>query len=418
MKKIALVLAALLLLSACGNTEVKTSKSSRFDDSLSAGSFPAPSPAPSSPTPTATPTPAPTPTPTPTPEPTPTPTPEPRFSSLREQWPEEYTLWVDGIEVKGILQNNAVLVNAGELSELWSWFQWEGNDREWTFSGEESSGQRLSCRAPEDFSGDECVHFQGKAEEYWLPVSWLCGQFSPWLLWDTEYGCAYITSIPWIGGAALHGHTLPVLMYHEVAENTWGIASLFVRPENMRAQLQYLQDNGYDPIFFSDISHIDDYDKPVLLTFDDGYAGNYTNLLPLLREFGMKATVFVITGMLGDENYLTAEQVKEMSDSGLVDIQSHTVDHYELATLSREDQDYQLRQSQLDIARITKRIPYVLSYPSGSYNDTTVSIGQSYYTFGIKMNGGKWTIEGDYFYVDRLYVSRSTTLDGFASLLS
>lgn len=64
----------------------------------------------------------------------------------------------------------------------------------------------------------------------------------------------------------------------------------------MRQQLQYLWDNGYEPIFFSDLTHLEDYDKPVLLTFDDGYIGNYTELYPLLQEYNMKATIFISTG--------------------------------------------------------------------------------------------------------------------------
>lgn len=418
MKKFVLLLTALCLLAGC--TSPPAGISSMALAAPEAQADISPSPQRTQPLNTAVPPPAASSAVTPEPKPTPTPgaTPQP-YGTLRELVSDTYTIWVDGKELQGLVVNETVLVHAAELSECWPWLQWEGRETSWRYTGEYAEDIKIDCCDLEHFTGTEGIRFWGTAgEEFWLPVSWVAEQFYPWILWDLEMGCVYLTAIPWIGGKALHGHTLPVLMYHEVADTTWGIESLFVKTDNMRAQLQYLYDNGYEPIFFSDISHIDDYEKPVLLTFDDGYAGNYTNLFPLLKEFNMKATVFVITGMLGDENYLTEEQVKEMSDSGLVDIQSHTVDHYELATLSAEDQEYQLGQSQLEIARITKKIPYVISYPSGSYNDTTVNIGHKYYTFGIKMNGGKWTIAGDYFYVDRLYVARSTTLDSFASLLS
>ena len=109
-----------------------------------------------------------------------------------------------------------------------------------------------------------------------------------------------------------------------------------------------------------------------------------------------------------------------MSESGLVDIQSHTVDHFDLDTLGWDDQDYQLRQSQLDIARITGKIPYVLSYPSGCRNGSTLKLAPEYYAFGIDMNGGTWHIEGgsDNFKVDRIYVSRYTTIGEFANKVS
>ena len=175
-----------------------------------------------------------------------------------------------------------------------------------------------------------------------------------------------------------------------------GIESLFVSPSNMREQLQYLQDNGYQTIFFSDLTHLEDYDKPVILTFDDGYIGTYTELFPLLKEFNMKATVFVVTASLGSEHDINNEQAKEMSDSGLVEIQSHTVNHNELAKLGAEEQENELRQSQLDIAQVTGKIPYVLSYPAGSYNDTTIELAKKYYDFAIIANGGKWTTDGNY----------------------
>ncbi len=229
---------------------------------------------------------------------------------------------------------------------------------------------------------------------------------------DTD--TVYVTHMPDTNEIP-QGRNVPVWMYHEVGNNIWGIESLFVSPDNMREQLQYLQDNGYQPIFFSNLTHLEDYDKPVLLTFDDGYIGMYTELFPLLKEFQMKATVFVITGSLGTEHYITAEQAKEMSDSGLVSIQSHTVNHPTLAELSAEAQEEELRQSQLDIARITGRIPYVLSYPTGSHNDTTIELGKQYYKFGVKMNGGKWTIGNNYFSITRLYAARTTDIGTYGS---
>ena len=114
---------------------------------------------------------------------------------------------------------------------------------------------------------------------------------------------------------------------------------------------------------------------------------------------------------------MTEEQVRELSDSGLVDIQSHTVDHYELATLSYDEQAYQMAQSQLEIARITGKIPYVLSYPTGSRDDNTLELAPEYYSFGVDMNGGVWRIEEDYFKVDRIYVSRFDTLDEYIAMI-
>ena len=91
----------------------------------------------------------------------------------------------------------------------------------------------------------------------------------------------------------------------------------------MEEQLRYLVDNGYEPIWFSDLAELEQYEKPVILTFDDGYDDNYTELLPLLRKYNVKATVFMIADAMGMQHKMTEEQVREMADSGLVSIQSH-----------------------------------------------------------------------------------------------
>lgn len=113
------------------------------------------------------------------------------------------------------------------------------------------------------------------------------------------------------------GVRVPVLMYHAVGDDCWGEESLFVKPEELEKQLQYLSENGYETIFFEDLSHIEQYEKPVLLTFDDGYDDNAETLLPLLQKYGMKATIFLIAGDVGKPHKLTRAQLAELVQSGL-----------------------------------------------------------------------------------------------------
>lgn len=211
---------------------------------------------------------------------------------------------------------------------------------------------------------------------------------------------------------------VPVLMYHAVSDNCWGIEELFVSPSSMEAQLAYLVENGYDPIWFEDLAHLEDYDKPVILTFDDGYEDNYTELFPLLQKYQVKATIFVIAGVIGNSNKANAEQIREMSASGLVSIQSHTYWHGYLDEMDEATQDYELGETQRELTRLTGKIPNVLCYPTGRFNDLTVEIAQRYYDFGIKMVGGLYNTSDDPFYVNRYYVSRYTDLSTFAAYVS
>lgn len=216
------------------------------------------------------------------------------------------------------------------------------------------------------------------------------------------------------------GVNVPVLMYHAVSDDIWSsIDELFVSPSDMEAQLAYIVDNGYDAIWFEDLSHIEDYDKPVILTFDDGYEDNYTELFPLLKKYGVKATIFVIAGAPNNQQHMaTEQQIREMSTSGLVSIQSHSYSHPDMDGLDYEGTKYEMEQSKKVITRIAGKEPLVLCYPTGRYNDYTLQLGPDYYMFGIKMNGGLYNTSDNPFLVNRYYVSRHTDLYSFAAFLS
>lgn len=252
----------------------------------------------------------------------------------------------------------------------------------------------------------------------YIPLEEFCQILGISILNDEAQSHIYCTS----GIADLQipqGVSVPVLMYHAVSDDLWGFEELFVSPSDMEQQLAYLAENGYDPIFFEDLPDLENYDKPVILTFDDGYLDNYTQLYPLLEKYNAKATVFVITSAMGvSQRSMTQEQVKELSDSGLVSIQSHTVNHPELSSLDEAQQLAEIRDSQLEVARMTGREPHVLCYPSGERSETTKELTAQYYNFGIDMNGGLYTTGDDPMTVSRYYVSRYTTLDEFAAMVS
>ena len=212
---------------------------------------------------------------------------------------------------------------------------------------------------------------------------------------------------------------VPVLMYHAVSDNMWGINELFVKPAEMEKQLAYLVDNGYDPIWFEDLSHVEDYDKPVILTFDDGYDDNYTELFPLLQKYNVKATVFIIGNAMGKTHKMTEEQVKALSDSGLVSVQSHGYTHHDMDKMDEATLEYELGETWRVLTRVTGKIPTVLCYPTGYFSNTTLMVAERYYHFGLKMQGGLYNTSKDNPYkVSRYYISRYTDIYTFASYIS
>ncbi|MDP4177080.1 MAG: Ig-like domain-containing protein, partial [Bacillota bacterium] len=135
---------------------------------------------------------------------------------------------------------------------------------------------------------------------------------------------------------------VPVLMYHYIEDynDKDEYKELKVSKEKFKKQLQYLKDNGYSTLTLNEIydfivNHKCIPEKSVALTFDDGYNDNYTNAFPLIKEYGYKATVFVVTNWIDKEGlpYISSEHLKEMDTAGM-DIESHTLNHDHLPTLS------------------------------------------------------------------------------------
>ncbi len=235
-------------------------------------------------------------------------------------------------------------------------------------------------------------------------------------LQDPELDRIYYTHIVRNDTIAV-GYRIPVFMYHAVSDFIWGSAELFVSPSELEKQLQALQEGGYTPITFEDLDRIEEIEKPVMLTFDDGYDDNYTELFPLLKKYNMKATVFVITNDVGIIHKLTEAQIREMSESGLVSIQSHTMSHSFLAGLYGDYLHREHYGSMLKLARITGKQPFVLCYPTGVNSDYSRTVTAQYYEFGLCM-GGPCYVTGDPPYlIYRYYVPRYLSLSTFLSYL-
>ena len=169
---------------------------------------------------------------------------------------------------------------------------------------------------------------------------------------------------------------VPVLMYHHVMEAedaaTIGASYLNVPPAVFRAQMDYLWQKGYHVIGLDEMVEGIRNDslptKPVVLTFDDGYRDFYDYVYPLLREKGIKATLFVISQFVGGERYLVWAQIKEMVDSGLVLPGNHTLNHPYLTKLT----DFQIKDQIFSANNILRehlgRSVHFFAYPYGGIN--------------------------------------------------
>lgn len=171
---------------------------------------------------------------------------------------------------------------------------------------------------------------------------------------------------------AVNGPKIIVLNYHKIDNMD---ISLSVRPDDFDKQMKYLKDNGFNCITPHDLYEAFEEgaelpEKPFIITFDDGYDDNYKNAYPILKKYGFKGTIFVITSFLdrGQQGYITWGQAAEMEASGVMNIESHTVTHGSMTELSDAEIRHELVDSKKDIEqRLGKKVEFV-AYPTGTYN--------------------------------------------------
>ena len=171
----------------------------------------------------------------------------------------------------------------------------------------------------------------------------------------------------------------PILEYHMVTENPRpGAEKYVVPPADFAEQLDYLASEGYTTITPQDYARARKGkqtlpEKPVILSFDDGYEDNHRVVLPMLEEHGMKAVFYVVTNDIGLPGYMTWDNLFDMERRGM-EIGSHTANHIPLTTLPPEKQREELRLSKLMLEWKGLKTIYSFSYPTGAYDEGIVTM--------------------------------------------
>lgn len=171
-------------------------------------------------------------------------------------------------------------------------------------------------------------------------------------------------------GVLAAANDIPILNYHKVDTL---YHALSISPNEFEEQMAYLHDNGYHTItpdqLLDYIQHGKSLpQKPIMLTFDDGYLDNYKNAYPIMKKYGFTATVFIVSSFIGqDARFMTWDQAREMQSAGFV-FGSHTAHHLNLTTISGEQAWTELTDSRIEIERQLGQVPQYFAYPTGHYN--------------------------------------------------
>jgi peptidoglycan/xylan/chitin deacetylase (PgdA/CDA1 family) len=177
-----------------------------------------------------------------------------------------------------------------------------------------------------------------------------------------------------------------ILSYHGVAESNAEVDPEFLRvsPAAFRGQLDVLLGAGFRIVTVAELAAQANGGPPppglVALSFDDGMDDNHSNLLPILREYGVPATVYVTTGLIGEENpwmapgasrMMVEDELLDLHAAG-VELGAHTVTHPNMEELGYEDNLREMTVSRDYLSELTGAPVRTFAYPFCKYGPDAV----------------------------------------------
>lgn len=220
-----------------------------------------------------------------------------------------------------------------------------------------------------------------------------------------------------IGSAAFvfmkTAYVVPVLMYHAIDYNDKA-TKLSVNPESFERQMRFLRKNRYNVMALDDLAALIKEkksipQKTVTITFDDGLHNNYQYAYPVLKKYNIPATIFVIISKIGQPGYLSWKEIKEMSDSGVIAMGSHTVSHKWLPEMGTEQLRSELSASKAILEEKTGKPVNALCYPIGAHDQRVErETGLAGYTCAVATNPGRFSPIDDIYSIKRIKVSRTS----------
>lgn len=221
-----------------------------------------------------------------------------------------------------------------------------------------------------------------------------------------------------------HPRSIPVLMYHKVPDQALSSRHrIFVTKTDFEAHLKFFRRQGFTTLTFRDLEEFRSGQrefsqfpqKPLVLTFDDGYLDNLTNAAPLLKKYQMKAVIYLLAdhGILENswdadgaeplQALMTLEQKKRLSDFDF-EIGSHGLSHRNFQLLNAEQMQGELVESKQSLEKDFGRV-LSFAYPYGCASEAALELAEEAgYEFAVKTDSGGLVPEENPFGIFRINI--------------
>ncbi|HPM42755.1 MAG TPA: polysaccharide deacetylase family protein [Candidatus Omnitrophota bacterium] len=209
-------------------------------------------------------------------------------------------------------------------------------------------------------------------------------------------------------------YVVPVLMYHSIDTDD-KLTKLSVSPKSFSRQMEFFSRNKYNVVSLSQVAEYIEKKlkvpaKTVAITFDDGFENNYKYAFPVLKKYNIPATIFIIVERVGSPGYLSWGEIKEMADSGLISIGSHTMSHGFLTSLDENGLRHELGDSKKALEAVIGPGVKYLCYPMGRHSELVKKIAkESGYECAVTTSSSMDTVsDSDRYAIKRVRISRTS----------
>ena len=238
-----------------------------------------------------------------------------------------------------------------------------------------------------------------------------------------------LPNTPYVNDGTMRRIYTPILMYHYISELPADAddirVGLTVTPQQFYEHINYLNVTNHHTITMTDLDEALRYgtslpENPIILTFDDGYMDHYVTAAPILNQFGLTGTFFVITSFADNNRagYISWEQIEDLHNQGM-EIEPHTKNH---ADLTNRDFDFLVYEVMGSVESIEQHIgakSTTLAYPIGRYDQTTLAFMETTPLLrSVTTMPGAYHTSDNYYEMTRIRITPETGVPGLAQLLN